>query len=327
MTNLINKITLAGLIFLGAETAKTKAQYYNNRKWTIVTAQEFERLKIPKDSIQTIDWTKSEKDLRYTDNSKRGKKFIDTDGAVYYWVNLRRDTKFSGFDRGRQGLVQKPGYQTKEEIKGEKLSEAQELEAIVEDPIIKNLIKDFNSSFQVKWQYCVLGEDIMDTEAGYLRKKGKEIFMNLLKDTANRYSRGTILKDKKTLKEVLVIERDNIHLDDNLESLLNHISMGSEIKRAIKFVLSAKNRALRREDKELLKTLEEKKDFIIPYFTDSIPNAIKNLPKYNPPIIYKNEFKQTAGKPVEYKGVKFDSVKSTSVEMNEQKLDEILRED
>ncbi len=322
-------LTLAGLIFLGANTIETKAQY-SQGGWKPVTESEFNRLKISEDSIQTVDLTKNKDSSHYTDNSKRGKKFTNTNGEKYFWVNPAPTGDIYSFDKDKEKLNQ-PKYQTKKEnlldnSNEEKLTEAQQLETLINDPEIKNLIKDFNSNFQVEFAYAYLGEDIMD-KTGHLWKKGSKMIIPV--ELQEKYLNGTILKDKKTSKDVLVIE-GKYQKDYELKNFLGELLMtgGSRyIKSAICRLVSYG----KREHPQIsLKTLEEKKNFIKPYFTDSIPNAIKNLPKYKAPLIYKDEWLSTMddGKSVNYKNnIKLDNAKpAKSVEMNEQKLDEILKE-
>lgn len=319
---MLKKLTLASLIFLGAEA---NAQF-SNKYWTPVTEGQFKGFNIPKDSIQTIDLRKT-KDRVDTDNSKRGKIFTDRSGATYYWYNPNptneKNYAQNGniFEKGKQ-LPYNSKNKTNEEIKEEKpLTEKQQLETLINDPEIKNLINNFNSNFQVRWGYYVLGEDIYDSDRKDYRKKGSEVFSKII-DINKDYPYGIILKDKKTSKEVLVIEKGN-SMDYDLETFLEKGNHG--IRYAINHILWAINL------EKKLTTLEEKKNFIRPYFTDSIPNAIKNLPKYNPPIIYKKNvvLKKVKGEQIKYENnIKFENAKpEKSVEMNEQKLDEILKDE
>ena len=316
----LNKIILTGLVGLSLETTNSNAQY-SQKGWVPVTEGQFNAFKIPEDSIQRIDLTKNPDSL-ITDNLKRGKIFIDRSKTAYFWFNPNPTNEANNSNpnqnnsyKGGQESYKEVQPKTSQESKELKtLTEAQELEVLMQDPQIKNLINDFNSSFQVRWRYYVLGEDIFDDYNGRLRKKGEEVFSDILK--ISKYQDGTILKDKKTSKEVLVIKRDKSLGSKNLECFLDHLSDGD-----MKFAISI-------QIPHNLKTLKEKKDFIRPYFTDSIPNEIKNLPKYIPPIIYKEEFITTKGKPVQYQNIKLDSAKpAKSVDMNEQILDGILKEE
>ncbi len=327
MTNLKNKIILISLIGAGLGTTNSNAQY-SQGGWKPITETELNRLKISEDSIQITDLTKNKDSPRYIDNSKRGRKFIDVNGQKYFWYNpnptgeisVNNNHKGNNFDRGRE-LINQP------KVEKEKLTKEQELEALVNDPEIKNLIKDFNSSFQVEWTYAYLGEDIRD-KTGLLWKKGYKTIIPL--ELQEKYPDGTILVDKQTSKDVLLIKREP-QKNSELKNFLEELSMtggNRYIKNAICRLVSYGKRDYPQIS---LETLEEKKNFIRPYFTDSIPNTIKNLPKYKAPLIYKDEWLMhlAEGKQVKYENnIKLDFAKpAKSIEMNEQKLDEILKGD
>lgn len=316
--NFINAAALSGAMISGSESiAQT------NGDWIVASPAEVNRRHISESDIQTIDLKNNEE--YEVDNSKLAIRFIDKGGhQVHYWINknprkneLVIQTLNSAGDvvksdtlRWSKDIRIEDDIETSlepesgsEGISTKEMEEKEEAEILQDTELLKSL-EDFNVRFRVSDPWAI--DPTKDNQRykidilSFYKNPPKEI-QELLG--------SEIVEDIENGKKVLI--RGGFNDISSMLTFLNIYGSSRSKKALIEFIRRSKKMG----GLSLLKTKQEKIDYIKDLLGNKIKESIERLPEYEPPVIVEPE--RMTDEDFEKRRIEYDVKKNNNLNSRE----------
>lgn len=282
------KIFKAGAL-AGAMSLSPESIAQTNGDWTIVSESEVNRRHISESDIQTIDLkNNSEYEI---DNSKLAIRFLDKGGhQVHYWINKNpKENNLIVQTKDSSGKIVKSdtirGFTEVNELGETELVEEKELtdeemeiKEIMEDKEILKSLEDFNVRFRVSYPWAI--DPTKDNQRYKIHLT--TLYKNPPKEI-KELGGSEIVEDIESGKKVLI--RGGFNDVSNILTLLNIYGSSRSKEALIEFIKRSKKMG----GLSLLKTKQEKIDYIKDLLGNKINQSIERLPEYEPPVIVEPE--------------------------------------